>query len=457
MTTPGRTSPKKFQQNANAIITALPPTTKGRAGVDPLTVRQEVQQYKQKFRLDTPSKIKPILKTLIEWHTAIVRYRKVFATLPKGAKIRFEVIYASTGKTVEITYTIEHVKAADELFKKGINNIEWYLRAKGTKVVLPGAPVERKPNALSQAPCYVPDGSPLLAWIHAEDFGAVMNGNQQMSVHQYVMSRHFEEAEAKGQGSNYYRLFFNVPGQGNGVPLYQSGLFLKQTIDDLFLLAVSQGGSNRGLGLRPAEKQPVRQNDGEIKMKGGGSYFDVSKSRAFQSLFASSAQFKSEYDPVKKLWVNVPLFKTVTNQETGLLENVPLNKDKTPSVSQVVHYRVAATRAMKVKQAENQLRTPPVENPWNVNGSIFYGSHLKVLVSVTIATKSFLGLDEARRWPLINSETEFSPSQALVAFKELLETELQATSTVRKSRGIDRKETAAAAIRATKISKPLGL
>jgi len=438
MTTPGRTSPKKFQQNANAIITALPPTTKGRAGVNPLTVRQEVQQYKQKFRLDTPSKIKPILKTLIEWHTAIVRYRKVFATLPKGAKIKFEVTYESTGKNDNVTYTIEHVKAADELFKKGIRNIEWYLRAKGTKVVLPGAPVERKPNVFSQTPCYVPDGSPLLTWIRTEDFGLVINGEQQMTVHQYVMSRHVREATEKGQGSNYYTLIADVPGQENGVPLYQSGLFLKQTVDDLFLLAISQGGSNNGLGLTPAAKQSVRQNDGKLVMKGAGSYFDVSKSRAFQTLFASGAQFESQYDPAKKLWVNVPA--------TG---------DKT--VSKVVHDRVAATRTMKVRQAENQLRTPGAENPWNVNGSIFFRAHLKSLISVTIATKNFTGLNDARLWPLINAGAQLSPSQALVAFRELLETELQATSTVRNTRGVDRKKTAADAIRATKISKPVGL
>lgn len=454
MATPGRTSPKKFQPKPGNIITADAPSTRGRA-VDRETVKSETQNFKQQFHLDNPSKIKPILKTLIVWHEAIVRWKKAFVGLPKGAQIVFRNVNDErTNRSYDLKFTSEHVKAADELFKKGIKNIEFYLRAKGTKRVLPGQVVERK-NAFNVI-TYVPEGSPLLGWMKAEEFGTADG----LPLRRFVSARLVLEAATRRQqnpADTFYAFVSRIPGFNDNpqlsasAPLFESGVAYLQTIDNLFNLAVGVGGSNGGAGLIP----PNQVVNGKVKKM--GSFFDANKSEPLKNMLRGRAQFMAEYDVAKKKWYSVPI-----PEGTNL------------SVAAVVGAKIAGKRKLDVDAAARLGRAAPVKHyPWDPEHStIFYRSHLKALIGLSVAPAmvpnpanpagppiDLPAWNTVRSWPLIQANLMETPRQLVSEpnIQVALAVELDAVSKVLASRSAAKKASAKASSRAGKIPKPTGL
>jgi hypothetical protein len=406
-----RSPSKKFYPNAGLIVTDDPPTTKGRKKTAelPQTLKMEAREFKQKFRLKHVKDIKPILATLAAWHMAIVRFSVAFATLPKKSSIVFEkVTEAKTRREFEVRYTMKHVKEADRLYLKALRNIEYYLRVKGTKKIVPGA--VSAPTVFSK-PVYIPPG-PLLDWIHTESFGSY-NG---MPIRDYVKSQ---------TGLNFV--------------YFDQGLANRQSIDNLFNLAISVGGAGP-VGGQPGSGLTVPdqlQADGTYK-KMGSVFF----SPAMRAAFSKRSDFVSARGP-RNTFVNIP-----QPPESKL------------SLLQAVQQSVSEKNAIKRANPEVD---PKRVHDFNAENNYFANGNTKSLYSLGLPPQKALadgkfweGFTTARKWSFL-PEGEYPPYQLTTDENtiQFLKAEEGALRTVQSSRSTLKTETAIAARKKGKITLEL--
>src|SRR4029077_11646609 len=222
---PSRKSPPRPKVDFAGVIKSVKPTTRGRDKT-PATrsaVDAELANFRNQFRLDRINDFHKILKAVIVLHKSIVRFKVMFAKMPAGYALKFET--QSNGVPADIFITTHDVATAEEAFIIGVKNLYHYLRTNKRKRTTAGG--KKDPASLTGVyePKYmVPgaNGSPLQAWLQAENFGNL--GAQ--TLKQAVIA-----------GTQAERATANV--SANGLTLFEQGYALGQTVETLFYIAAA--------------------------------------------------------------------------------------------------------------------------------------------------------------------------------------------------------------------------